>query len=75
MGVISAALEIGVVPGLQGIGSERVGEGRLGQDGDKESVGPSGLTHTYLEKLNLLKVMVFLMNSVKFSAWTSRGSL
>lgn len=50
-------------------------EGRSGQDGDKEGLGLSGPTHTYLEKLNLLKVTVFLMNSVKFSAWTSRGFL
>lgn len=28
-----------------------------------------------MEKLNLLKVTVFLMNSVKFSAWISRGFL
>lgn len=36
---------------------------------------PAITPHAYLEKLNLLKVTVFLMKSVKFSAWTSRGFL
>ena len=58
-------------PGGGGGGWDR----RSGKTGHKEGLGPAGHTHTYLEKLNLLKVTVFLMNKVKFSAWTSRGFL
>lgn len=45
-----------------------------GQEGLQSAV-PHLQTPAYLEKLNLLKVTVFLMNRVKFSAWRSRGFL
>lgn len=72
--VVAAALEICWVLGVQGIGPERGGRGS-GQAGDTEGLRPARTLPPYLEKLNLLKVTVFLMNSVKFSAWTSRGFL
>lgn len=72
--VVAAALEICWVLGVQGIGPERGGPGS-GQAGDTEGLRPARTLPPYLEKLNLLKVTVFLMNSVKFSAWTSRGFL
>lgn len=74
MGVVAAELEVGGVLGVQGIGPEGVGV-RPGRPGGSSVCRPPPPTPAYLEKLNLLKVTVFLMNRVKFSAWRSRGFL
>ena len=46
-----------------------------GKEGNKEGLGSARTHHAYLEKWNLLWVVEFLMNSLKFSSWTSRGFL
>ena len=47
----------------------------MGQEGLRSASPPPHPIPAHLEKLNLLKVTVFLMNRVKLSAWSSKGFL